>query len=291
MSKADAESFTSSPMSDAPLVREQNLHDLPTAALVGRARDLAIDTDVLPTRDALIAAIQHRSALLRTLDRGALMDLAAWSGATLDDDPSAEELLRRCDLRRSANLEALSFRGLQALAQLLDVALPPDASRDEILRLVRHSRPSGGWWSSVRRRRRQILASLLHRALDSLEGTAPAGASAEAAPAKPAKPSLKEHIEQKGVVGGIAHKLRGVADDYVAQKLDEIEQRIDRKLDQIDLRLAEWRDREIANRLRILKVTLIVSIVVAAISLGYDYVRRQISAQPDGAPAARQQAE
>jgi hypothetical protein len=86
--------------------------------------------------------------------------------------------------------------------------------------------------------------------------------------------SLKERIAEEGIVGGIAHKLRGVADDYVRQKLDEIEARIDGKLDEIDRRLGEWRDKEIANRLRIIKITLVASVLVALLSLGYNYVRK-----------------
>ena len=85
-------------------------------------------------------------------------------------------------------------------------------------------------------------------------------------------PSLKEEIADEGVVGGIARKIRGVADDYVRQKLDEIEIRIDQKLDEIDTRLGEWRDREVANRLKIIKITLVGSILVALLSLGYKYL-------------------
>ncbi len=84
------------------------------------------------------------------------------------------------------------------------------------------------------------------------------------------------------MVGGITRKIKGVADDYVREKLDEIEARIDRKLDEIDARLGEWRDREIRNRLRIIKITLLASIVVALLSLGYNYVKRLTV--PTGAP-------
>ena len=75
------------------------------------------------------------------------------------------------------------------------------------------------------------------------------------------------------MVGGIAQKLRGAADQYIHEKLDEIELRIDRKLDEIDQRLAEWRDQEIKNRLRLIKITLITAIIVAVISLAYDYIK------------------
>jgi hypothetical protein len=76
-----------------------------------------------------------------------------------------------------------------------------------------------------------------------------------------------------------------VADDYVRQKLDEIEARIDKKLDEIDHRLGEWRDKEIANRLRIIKITLVASVVVAVLSLGYNYVRG-CHVQPTMPPSA-----
>ena len=55
--------------------------------------------------------------------------------------------------------------------------------------------------------------------------------------------------------------------------MDEIEARIDRKLDEIDRRLSEWRDKEIANRIRILKVTLWASVIVAVCSLIYSYLK------------------
>jgi hypothetical protein len=85
--------------------------------------------------------------------------------------------------------------------------------------------------------------------------------------------SIKEEIEESGLFGGIASRVKKTADQYINQKLDEIESRIDRKLDEIDRRLAEWRDKEIANRLRILKITLWASVIVASLSLIYSYVK------------------
>jgi hypothetical protein len=38
-------------------------------------------------------------------------------------------------------------------------------------------------------------------------------------------------------------------------------------------RVAEWRDKEIANRIRILKITLWASVIVGAFSLIYSYVK------------------
>jgi AAA+ ATPase superfamily predicted ATPase len=72
-------------------------------------------------------------------------------------------------------------------------------------------------------------------------------------------------------------RLKRSADEYLNQKLDEIESRIDRKLDEIDRRLAEWRDKEIANRIRILKITLWASVIVGAFSLIYSYVKEELN--------------
>jgi hypothetical protein len=78
------------------------------------------------------------------------------------------------------------------------------------------------------------------------------------------------------LIGGIAGRIKKSADSYVNQKLDEIEARIDRKLDEIDRRLAEWRDKEIANRIRILKITLWASVIVSLVSLIYFYIKLYI---------------
>ena len=90
---------------------------------------------------------------------------------------------------------------------------------------------------------------------------------------------LKEEIEESGLLGGLTNRIKKSADSYVNQKLDEIEARIDRKLDEIDRRLAEWRDKEIANRLRILKITLWASVIVGAFSLIYSYIKVYVVGQ------------
>ena len=80
-----------------------------------------------------------------------------------------------------------------------------------------------------------------------------------------------------------AERLRGAADSYIAAKLDEIEARVDAKLDHVEGRidgkmvelhrqLREMRDRELRHRLRLLKITLIFTVVVALLSLGYKWV-------------------
>jgi hypothetical protein len=98
-----------------------------------------------------------------------------------------------------------------------------------------------------------------------------AGGAGGAAGGKSAS-SIADEIEDQGLFGGLASRVKRTADSYLNQKLDEIEQRIDRKLDEIDRRLADWRDKEVANRIRIIKITLWASVAVAGVSLLYSYV-------------------
>lgn len=85
-----------------------------------------------------------------------------------------------------------------------------------------------------------------------------------------------------------AERLRGAADSYIAAKLDEIEARVDAKLDHVEARidtkivelhrqLREMRDRELRHRLRLLKITLIFTVVVALLSLGYKWLAKYLA--------------
>jgi hypothetical protein len=81
----------------------------------------------------------------------------------------------------------------------------------------------------------------------------------------------------------VTEKLRGAADNYITVKLDEIEARVDLKLDEIERRIdekitslhrqvREMRDQELRHRLRLLKITLIFTVIVALLSLGYKWL-------------------
>jgi hypothetical protein len=178
----------------------------------------------------------------------------------------------------------LSQRGLVVLARMRSI---PCGEGDAVPLLIRRLKRQEGMFSKLNRKRRAMLGSLVSRIVgDDATGAdyqflpgdpaGPHGAghtgTATVAPAPPSS-SIKEDIEESGLFGGITSRIKKSADAYVNQKLDEIEARIDRKLDEIDRRLAEWRDKEIANRIRILKITLWASVIVAAVSLIYAYVK------------------
>jgi polyferredoxin len=57
----------------------------------------------------------------------------------------------------------------------------------------------------------------------------------------------------------------------VDAKLDHVERRIDAKIVELHRNLREMRDRELRHRLRILRITLILTVLVAVLSLGYKW--------------------
>ena len=253
-----------------------SISDLPSDALLTYGRSLGLDLDDNLARGELLRLVRARQELVVDLDREAMLDVVIWARRPVRESASKEELVRQIVAVERGKFTGLSLRGLVTLARLRGVDLDPETDRDAVVAALKRAE---GIWSRLRRKRRAATGALVAKlARESSEGER---SEYQFLPEDNA-PSLRDHIEDEGMVGGIARKLRGVADDYVREKLDEIEDRIDRKLDEIDRRLGEWRDREVSNRLKILKITLIVSILVALLGLGYDCVRR--SPHREGSP-------
>ncbi|HSW46376.1 MAG TPA: hypothetical protein VLM89_12480 [Phycisphaerae bacterium] len=242
--------------------------ELPIDELVHYGRQLGLDLDQKMGQGELLRRVRERQELLVELDREAMLDVVVWARRPVRASASKEELAEQIATIGRMKFKGLSDRGLIALARLRGVPVLSNTPRELIEAAMKDSEPL---WQRVRRKRREVVGGLLDRMI--------AGRQEENVgdyrflPEDKNAVSLKERIAENGFVGGIAHKLRGVADDYVREKLDEIETRIDRKLDEIDRRLGEWRDKEITNRLRIIKVTLVASVIVAILSLGYNYFK------------------
>jgi hypothetical protein len=173
-------------------------------------------------------------------------------------------------------LRRMSVQELADLARRLEVPFDPAAGADELVGLIlaRQGPKGNGLRAMLRRGRRRLIAKVVSKLLGQ-HGEQGEHGDQGANGHEGRSPTLEERMEQRGVMGGLAEGLRGAADQYVAAKLDEIEQRIDRKLEDIDLRLAEWRDREIANRLRIIKITLVASVLVALLSVAMAWMKKR----------------
>ncbi|HOW71740.1 MAG TPA: hypothetical protein PKY77_14155 [Phycisphaerae bacterium] len=263
--------------------KTQAISELPADELVRYGSELGLELNPEMGRGELLRLVRERQELLLELDREAMLDIAVWARHPVRKSAGKEELARHIATIKKMEVQTLGDRGLVALARLRGLVARDGEPRNVIEARLRDAEC---FWDRVRRQRRKLVGSLITKAI-----TGSTGEESEAYRFLPEEaagvPSLKEHIAEEGVVGGIARKLRGVADDYVREKLDEIEARIDRKLDEIDQRLAEWRDREMANRLKIIKITLVASVIVALLSLIYTYLRPGPS-RPDPAsqPAA-----
>ena len=247
---------------------KRSLSELPVDELQAYAAKLGIS----PPRDAaqgeLLRLIRERQEALLAVDRQALLDICVWARRPVRESAGKEELAQEIAAITKMRFDGLSDAGLQALCRLRDIDTDPGADRDTLIRALKKAESWGGY---LKRKRRRLVGSLISRLVSGSQAAENGAQQYQFLPEEDVP--LKQRIEEEGIVGGLTRKFKGVADDYVREKLDEIEMRIDRKLDEIDRRLGEWRDREIRNRLRIVKITLIASIIVAAVSLGYDYVK------------------
>jgi hypothetical protein len=280
----DLPSPTSATNLPAPLAvtapPRQQLGDLPIEELRTIAEEFGIDAREIADKAELIAAIHKRRQLIASLDRSAMIDVVHWAGKTPAVGAVNEQLAIEIVQCKSMRFTGLSDRGLLTLALLRGCNLDGVKSRDE---LIKQLKKQEGLFTKWKRKTRGWVGKRIGHMIgdESTSGTTaepavvhPTGAPVSPKPAEgPRQQALREEIEEAGFFGGIANRVKRQADSYVNQKLDEIEARIDRKLDEIDRRLAEWRDKEIANRIRILKITLWVSVVVAVVSLLYTYIQ------------------
>ena len=260
----------------------RQLSELPKDELNHLAEEFGLDPSDFRTSQHLVTALHERRQAIAAMDREAMLDVIKWGRRPVTYHASKEQIAQEIVRVRSMKFDGLSQRGLVVLATLrgLNVSL-----KDPVPTIVKKLRKQEGIFSRLNRKRRAMLGSMVSRMIGDEPADdyqflpsqqQPAGSQSTdrvATTAPPPPGTIKEEIEEAGLLGGIAGRIKKSADAYVNQKLDEIESRIDRKLDEIDRRLGEWRDKEIANRLRILKITLWASVIVGAFSLVYSYVQ------------------
>jgi hypothetical protein len=268
------------PGSDTSLAKTplRQMADLPRDELNHLAEEFGLEPTDYKSQQELVAALHERRQLIAGLDREAMLDVIRWGRRPVTASATREQIAQEIVRIRSMKFSGLSQRGLVALAKLRGLGVPDDLP---VPLLVKSLKRNEGLFAKLNRKRRAALGSLVANILGEEENesdyqflppeSAPAPNSSAAAAARSA--TIKQDIEDSGLFGGITNRIKKTADAYLNQKLDEVEARIDRKLDEIDRRLAEWRDKEIANRIRILKITLWASVIVCIISLLYTYAQ------------------
>jgi len=258
----------------------QQLSELPRDEIEHLAEDYGLDPTEYKTLQHLVAAVHDRRQLIAALDRDAMLDAVKWGRRPVPLNATREQLALEISRVKSMRFSGLSQRGLVVLARLRNVEI---GGREDVPALIKKLKKQEGIFAKLNRKRRALVGSIVSNMLGEADG-ATAGDRYKFLPPQQKSPqsgdahsaTMKEEIEEQGLIGGITQRIKKSADSYLDQKLDEIEARIDRKLDEIDRRLAEWRDKEIANRIRILKITLWASIVVAGVSLIYSYFQQYI---------------
>lgn len=288
---------------DAPVAAEPGVARpmrLPTDELASLAADYGLDPTRYRRRGELVVALAERRALIQSLDRPAMLEVVRWGRRPVPADASRERLAQEIARVQRWQFADLSHEALLVLAKLRGLKVRSGETSRE---LVKKLQKGQGLGARLSRRRRLLVAHLAARIVgeESAAGGAeeqykflPSEGKPEGPPTTPTTPTasnpshlpalppamppdtLRDRIEERGLFGGLADRVRKSADSYVNQKLDEIEARIDRKLDEIDKRLGEWRDKEVANRIRILKITLWASVIVSIISLIYAYLTQQV---------------
>ncbi len=268
-------------MSDAPENRvSPELAAMPPEELRQLADSIGVESARYATPLRLALAVQLRRDAITNMDGQALLELMRWARRPVS--PSADKMTMA---REIASIKSMRFEGLspQALAILAVLRGVEVDAADTPEQLIRKLRKQEGLFARIARQKRRWLGSIVSNMLGEGELAAPdADASTSKTPVGAPPPgaidvsrpgTLQDEIEEAGLLGGLAGRIKRTADGYIKEKLDEIETRIDKKLDEIDQRLAEWRDKEVANRLRIIKITLWASLIVAAISLIYSFIK------------------
>ena len=231
------------------------------------AKRLGLEVQDNWSEEELNKRLSARKEQIEALDWGGLMDIVSWGRHQVPTRPDKLAVAQIILSHKRGHYQGLSHRGWMVLAVLRNVRFK---ETDSVRKLISRLQHSEGLWGYVLRKRDRWLGSMLS---DLLDGE-PQIQGARQPANSPQEATLREHIEQKGIIEGLGSGLRGAADGYLREKMEEIEARIDYKLDEIDERLAEWRDRELTNRLRMIKITLVFSVVIALLSLLYTYMIR-----------------
>jgi hypothetical protein len=254
----------------------RQLSELPKDELEHLAEEYGLDPTRFRTRQHLVIAIHERRQMIAAMDRDAMLDVIRWGRRPVTANATREQLAMEIARIRSMRFAGLSQRGLVVLARLRDCRIRGD---EDVPLLVRRLRKQEGFFTKLNRKRRAVIGSIVSSIIGEEEAAAdykflPPTQDKSSGPSPSSRSgTIKEEIEESGLFGGLTARIKKTADSYLNQKLDEVEARIDRKLDEIDRRLAEWRDKEVANRIRILKITLWASVIVSVISLIYTYVQ------------------
>ena len=230
------------------------LEELSDVELRGIAEDLGLDVGRKESRTGLIERIRDRHRVIDEVSREEFARIVRWAGEEVKDFHAKALLVRRFYRLNFRRTEGLTPDDVRIVARLHGIEFAEDAPPEEIAGKVEAS--AKRWTDVLKRASGRVVGYIAKKV-----------AGADDDEMTPPEDEAKE--VSAGLRKGFKAALRFSMDDYIAEKLDEIEARIDRKLDELDRKMDDWRTREVRHRLRIIKYTIIGTVVVAVVSIIY----------------------
>ena len=243
----------------------EELDNLSDRQLKRLAARLGVRKCDLMTRAQLIAHIQNRRRILDGTSPEELAGILEALGVPVETSWDKDRLAAFFYKQLCADTQRLSEAQLRRAAQLHEVDFDDETPHNELARrLASAAGRRVGFMGRVTRRAAHSLLDKFISADELLEDVE--------TEQKPAGHDPDEVLGRKLKVG-FKKAIGYAADDYIGQKLDEIERRIDVKLEDIDRKMDAWRTKEVRHRLRILRITIIAGCLVAVLSLIYSIVK------------------
>src|SRR5438094_730187 len=176
------------------------------------------------------------------MDRDAMLDVIKWGRRPVTSNASKEHIAQEIARIKSMRFAGLSHRGLVVLARMRGLQA---LDADPVPVLIRRLKKQEGFFARMNRKRRSMIGSMVANMIGEDDASAdyqflpaspgaPTTATTATSPPPPssagvhaaARSTIKHEIEESGLIGGIAGRIKKSADSYVNQQLDEIACRI-----------------------------------------------------------------
>jgi len=237
----------------------RQLEELSDVELRGLAEDIGLEVGAREKRSELIGRIRERQEVIDRVSREELAGILRWAGEEVKDFHTKHLLVRRFALLNFRRTEGLTSEQLRIVAALRGIEFADDTSDEEIAEEIEAS--AKRWTDMLKRAGGRVVGYIARKVAGDPDD-------------KMEPPEQPERAVGDSLKKGFKAALRFSMDDYIKEKLDEIEARIDRKLDELDRKMDDWRTREVRHRLRIIRYTIITTVIVAIVSILYKLIIR-----------------
>src|SRR5436309_7777778 len=183
----------------------KQLADLPKDELEHLAEDFGVDATRFKTRPLLVAAIHERRQAIAAMDREAMLDVVRWGRRPVSVNASKEQIAMEIVRIRSMRFAGLSHRGLVVLAIMRNARVAGD---EPVPVLIRRLKKQEGFFARLNRKRRTMLGAMIARMIGEEQQQSDYQFLPPAQAGSPGTASVKHDIEEAGLIGGIASRVK-----------------------------------------------------------------------------------